>query len=400
MKIIDVTEFWSERGGGVRSYLTSKAAVLARLGIEHRVLASGPRSGESTLAELGGVRSTLVRLAGPSLPYDSTYHLFMRLDAARRDVQRQLPDVLEIHSPQLAAVGALSLPATSFGIRTFVWHSDFIDTYLSWRLAKVTSPGFAGAAVAPLWTWVRQVAERCAATIAASRCQAAKLRNQGVPWVVHQPFGVDTRVFCPAAHDPGFRRSILGERDAALFVAVGRLAGEKRWDVVIDAFRRLRAKREAVLLVLGDGPERAALETRARDMPDVIFAGFDRDRARLARAVASADALLHAAPFETFGLAVAEAAACGTPVVVSARGAACELAGDGCSEVYAELDPDALAAAACRLLARDRATLRAHAQAHAARVVSLEDHFASVVELYKELLLRHGRAMRRPHQAA
>lgn len=400
MKVVDVTEFWSERGGGVRSYLTSKAAVLTRAGIEHRVLASGPRSLESTLAETGNARSTLVRLAGPPLPYDPTYHLFMRLNAARRHVQRHSPDVLEIHSPQLAALSALSVPSTSFGIRTFVWHSDFIDTYLSWRLAKVTSPGFAGVAVAPLWSWVRQIARRCAATIAASKCQAEKLRGQGVSDVVHQPFGVDTAVFRPEARDPSFRREILGDREATLFVCVGRLAGEKRWDVVIDAFRRLRVQREAVLLVLGDGPERAALEARARDLPDVIFRGFDRDRARLARAVASADALLHAAPFETFGLAVAEAVACGTPVVVSAQGAACELAGEGCSEVYAELDPDALASAASRLLSRDAATVRGYARAHAARTVSLEHHFLALVALYEELLLRQGRELPRRHQAA
>src|SRR5262249_24509543 len=82
-----------------------------------------------------------------------------------------------------------------------------------------------------------------------------------------------------------------------------------RTEVIIEAFRKLRARRDAVLLIYGDGPERARLEASARDLPDVIFLGFERDREKLARALASSDALVHAGPFETFGLVVAEAAA-------------------------------------------------------------------------------------------
>jgi len=385
MKVVDVTEFWSERGGGVRSYLTNKAQSLSALGVEHLVMASGSRDEESVLAH-GAINSKLQRLSGPSLPYDPTYHLFMRFGEVRRRVTLEVPDVLEIHSPELAAVAALRLPRDAFKVRTMVWHSDFIDTYLASRIASVTSAKVGGLVTEPLWGWVRALAKRCDTTIAASAFQAAKLRSHGVPRVTELRFGVDTSVFSPAARDEAFRQRHMGSRTRPLFVHSARLAGEKRGWVVVEAFRRFRAQRDGVLLIYGDGPERARLEARARDIPDVHFMGFEKDRSELSRAIASADAMLHASPFETFGLAVAEAVACGTPVVVADLGAAHELAVPGCSETYPADDPAALAAAAERLLLRDPSELRARARDAVSQVVSIDLHFRRLVALYSDLL--------------
>ena len=390
MKVVDVTEFWSERGGGVRSYLTTKAQRLPSLGVEHQVFASGPRNEEIPLSNAENRGSRLRRFAGPALPYDPTYHLFTQLGAARRALLSERPDVLEIHSPQLAALTALATPRRAFGIRTLVWHSDFIDTYLTWKIAERSSARAAALATAPLWTWVRAITGRCSATLVASSFQASKLRAHGVLNVTAMPFGVDTSVFRPEARDPSFRDRFLGNRDATLLVSVGRLSAEKRTDVLLEGFRQIRKKREARLLVFGDGPERTKLETSVRDCPDVVFLGFERNRAELARALASSDALVHAGPFETFGLVVAEARACGTPVVVASSGAAGELAARDCSEKYVACDPAAFAAALERLLARDRRDLLERARAGVSSVISIEQHFRALIALYRELLSQHG----------
>lgn len=388
MKVVDLTEFWSERGGGVRSYLTTKAHSLAELGVEHRVFASGPRSEEITLASGAQSSSRLLRFRGPALPYDPTYHLFAQLRAVRQKLGDERPDVLEIHSPQLAALAGLSAAKQSFKVRTLVWHSDFIDTHLSWKVAARSSERTARAVTEPLWAWVRAVAKQCAATLVASHWQASKLREHGVPRVKEMPFGVDTAVFRPEARDEAFRARFLGQRKAALLVSVGRLAVEKRADVLIDGFRQLRSWRDALLLVYGDGPERRELETRARDLPDVVFLGFERDRRELARALASADVLVHSGPFETFGLVVGEARACGTPVVVADAGAAGELVSADCSEKYRACDATALAAAVERLLARSPEELGARARDSSHRVVSVHEHFAALLSFYRELIQR------------
>ena len=330
----------------------------------------------------------MIRIEGPALPYDPTYHLLGRVDKIRALVRRERPDVLEVNSPYLAMAGALVAGRAHVGIRTFFWHADFIDTYLRVMLERRVSSRGADVALAPAWAAVRAMLHACDATFATSKWQVAKLRHHGVDNVVHVPFGVDKRVFNPDARSDA-RRSELAEGASTLLVGVGRFAVEKRWDVVIDAFRK--SARDGWRLVLfGDGPDRAALEARARGL-NVAFLGFEKDRARLAGALASADLLVHGCPYETFGLGVAEAMSCGLPVVVPDEGGASESVDASCGEIYASRDADACAAAIARLLARDRGELRASALRAAQKIGALEDHFEDVLDAYRSLLARRAK---------
>jgi alpha-1,6-mannosyltransferase len=313
-------------------------------------------------------------------------------------IQRR-PDVLEIHSPDVAAASAMSLDRSRFGIRTFVWHADFIDTYLRGSLEKKLGPRATSVVVEPLWAWVRAIARSCDATFVASRWQKDKLDAHGVERTVLLPFGVEKDVFRPSAKSDAVKRELLGaharERGAqpALLVAIGRFAVEKRWDVVLDAFVELRARgRDAVLVIFGDGPERARMEAQVSGRDDVRFLGFERNRERLAQVLASADALVHGCPFETFGLGVAEAVACGLPLVVPNEGGAFEQADPVSSIAYPTGDSHACARAIEELLDRDPVARAAAALAAAARVPSVQSHFEKLYAAYAELLLVRGSA--------
>lgn len=361
----------------------------------------------------------VIRVRGPASPYDPTYHLLSRFDKIRAIVERERPDVLEIHSPYLAAAGALRARPGTFGIRTFQWHSDFIDTYggvleakAGPRVARLARP-----LAASLWSLVRGIAKRCDATLVASAWQAAKLTGHGVPRVMHRPFGIERDVFRADARSFESRRELLAMcgrysrarfapsadlrsdlrvRDDAVpvLVAIGRFAVEKRWDVVIDAFIRVRERRDAVLVLIGDGPERARMKERAERSAfarDIAFAGFLKGRAALAAMLASADALVHACPHETFGLSIAEAMSCGLPAVVPDEGGAAEMHDPASGEQYPAEDVDACAAAVVRILDRIAAggdALRASAAAMASKLPTVEEQFAHHVSLYEDLLSR------------
>ncbi len=419
MKVLDVTEFYSQRGGGVRSHLTLKSHVLCQLGHDHVVVAPGPLDEETTIASCptsandtepcdrgpdGSAplrrpttrgKSTsipeakVIRVGGRALPYDPTYHLLWRIDKIRGICERERPDVLEINSPYVAAASALSVPRTSFGIRTFMWHADFIDTYLRVMLERRLPSRAADVVLEPLWAMVRTIARGCDATFVAAKWQVEKLAAHGVPRVVHLPFGVEKSVFFAAARDAETRRALLGNAPAntALLVGVGRFAWEKRWDVVLDAFVMLRKTREARLVLFGDGPERAAMEARVSGRADVTFAGFERDRATLARALASADVLVHGCPFETFGLGVAEALSCGLPVVVPDDGGAAELADGGGGTRYRTGDVAACALAIGAVLG-DLEAMREGACRASARVPTVNEQFARTCDAYRELLAK------------
>ena len=394
LKIVDITEFYSERGGGIRSHLTNRSQFLADHRHRHIVIAPGPRDEDTSMpvsdTSGGATGSRLVRLAGPTLPYDATYHLLHRVDRIRRRVRAEQPDVLEAHSPYLATAAVVACGRGTARINTAFWHSDHVGVYVEPALAKQMGPKAARAATKPLWQGVRLLLAPFDAIFAAGRRQAERLRAAGVARVIHTPFGVDTRAFAPAARREEWRRDWLGGADdgTALIIGCGRLAIEKRWDVLIEAFGHVRTRRRAVLVLVGDGPERARLERSAP--PGVRFAGFERDRFRLATALASADLLAHASPYETFGLSIAEAIACGLPIVVPDAGGAAEHAASACCETYRSLDPLACAAAIERILSRGDVA-RAEAHDAAGRVLTLDQHFSRVLCAYDELFCELGR---------
>jgi alpha-1,6-mannosyltransferase len=392
LKVVDVTEFWSERGGGVRSFLTAKARALVERGVEHLVIAPGPRAETSELAAAVGAKARLLRIPGPSMPYDPTYYLLFRFQHLRSAIRRERPDILEIHSPELAALWSLLLPKESYGVRTFVWHADFIDAYLREPMDRWLPRPISGAIQESLWAWVRLIARSCAKTLVASPTQAQKLRSHGVESVVELPFGVDKTVFNPGARDAAIRAELLaGREDALLLVGAGRFAGEKRWDVVLEAFFRFRERRKAKLILFGDGPERPRLERMLEGRDDVELRGFERDRKKLASALASADALIHGGPSETFCLAIAEALACGIPIVVPDTGAASDLLPSGCSLSYTARDPQSFAAALDRLFSQSPETLQQGSRESVERVWSSDTYFDRLVALYTDLSRTEGR---------
>jgi alpha-1,6-mannosyltransferase len=342
------------------------------------VIAPGPKDEDdelyASIAPSG--RSRLVRVAGPALPYDRTYHLLGRFDKIRALVRAEAPDVLEAHSPYLAAAAVLACGRDACRIRTAFWHADHVGTWVEPRLGRV------GRSLR--WT-ARVLLSPFDATFVAGTAQARKLRAVGVRNVEHVPFGVDATLFQPGARDPGARSKLLGGATGPLLVGVGRFSIEKRWDVVLEAFGRIRERYPAARLALfGDGPERGRLERRAP--AGVAFPGFEKDRHLYAAALASADLLVHGCPYETFGLAVAEAVACGVPVVVPDLGGARESADPSCSAAYRSLDAEACAAAVIHLLARDPVELRGRATDAAARVPTVQQHFERVLAVYTQLL--------------
>ncbi len=393
LKIVDITEFYSERGGGIRSHLTNRGQFLTDNQHSHVIIAPGPRDEDEPLLADAGVncaRSRLVRFAGPSLPYDRTYHLLHRLDKIRRRVHAEQPDVLEAHSLYLANAAVLASGRRAGRLHTAFWHSDHVGVHVESVLSKRLGCAATRAVVKPLWLGIRALLAPFDAIFAAGREQTDLLRSAGVKRVIHTPLGVDTRTFSPAARRHEWRSKWLGGADdqGSIIVACGRLAAEKRFDIVLQAFGRLRSRRKVVLVVFGDGPERKRLEQSAP--AGVYFAGFDSNRARLATALASADVLVHAAPYETFGLGIAEAVACGLPIVVPDAGAAAEHAESSCSETYRSLDPVACAAAIERMLDRAPGS-RAQALGAVSHVVSVEQHFAGVLGAYRELIGELGR---------
>lgn len=153
----------------------------------------------------------------------------------------------------------------------------------------------------------------------------------------------------------GIDRSIFfgsGRRDrvgAARLGTVGRLIPEKGLDVLLAAMPKILATRPAVLTVVGDGPERTALEHKARGLP-VEFVGYLEAPSDVASFLRSIDVFVMPSRWEGLPNALLEALACGVPVVATDVSGMAEAA-EGNALLVPPDQPVALAEAVCRALA-------------------------------------------------
>lgn len=133
-----------------------------------------------------------------------------------------------------------------------------------------------------------------------------------------------------------------------VLLAVGRLARQKGLDVAVRALAQIREREPAaVLVVLGEGPERELLESLAGE--GVYLPGRVGDVASWYR---RAEVFVHPARWEGFGLALLEAMLAGKPVVATNVSSAPEIvAGGETGLLVAPDDPAALAEAVLELLA-------------------------------------------------
>lgn len=144
-------------------------------------------------------------------------------------------------------------------------------------------------------------------------------------------------------------RAALGLADDTLLVgAVGRLHPSKGMDVLIEAFRAT-APAEAALVIVGEGPQRRALERLAAGDRRIRLLGF---RADISDFLPALDLFVSPSREESFGLAIVEAMACGLPIVASAAEGPSEMLRGHPVELVAPGSAQALGPALARALGR------------------------------------------------
>jgi alpha-1,6-mannosyltransferase len=315
--LADLTQSWSEVGGGVGTYLRHKRRHILE-NTPHRHLLIVPGS-EDTVTEEG--RATTVTIRSPHVPGSPNYRLMLRNAAVRRALEQFRPDLIECQDsynlPWAALAHRKRFPETALVGGYF---TDFPTVYVERPFSKYLGSPLGRTAREICYRYCGRLYRRFDAVFALSENGgAAKLRAYGVGEVDVVPLGVELGDFAPSRRDPKLRQSLGLRDDQPLLIYVGRLDGEKKSQTVVDAFRLLPAELGARLLLLGEGPLRE--EFAAIGDPRIFTPGYVRDRATLARWLASADIYVSGMADETFGISIIEAQASGLPVVGVAAGA-------------------------------------------------------------------------------
>lgn len=190
------------------------------------------------------------------------------------------------------------------------------------------------------------------------------------------PLGVDLMTFHPCVGTPA-------DDGVLKLMYAGRLSHEKSPQLAVATAVELHRRGRTIRLdVYGTGPDLGELQRIAGDAP-VVFHGFVDGRAELAKRFGAADVALSVCPAETFGLAVLEALACGTPVVTATRGGASELV-DQSSGAHGAPDPVSLADAVESLVPRLGRGLRAGARSRAEKY-TWRSTIRQMLELHQSL---------------
>lgn len=386
LRVLDVTDCYSNHvSGGVKTYLHAKADAFAEATVDHAVVVPGP---ETDLELRAGSR--FHRLPGFVVPVSRDYRFMLSPERLRDVVWRELPDIVEVGSPfivpWLVDRAVRGLPVRTVGF----YHTDLVRT--------VAEPYVPKRIAAPLRVltrtlarqWVRHVYARFDVTVASSPSVAAELRELGLDNVRHVPLGVDLETFRPLPRNEAEDLGALGvEEGVPVGIFAGRFCAEKRLDVVLEAHASMPPAERPHLLLVGGGPHLEILQRRAARQARLSLHPYVHDREELAGLYGAADFYVAPGPGETFGLSIAEAMACGLPVVAVDRGAAPDrVRGSGAARLYRHGDVRSARAALEAMGQGAGPELRSRARAHAAATASWSRTFEALLDVYREVMER------------
>lgn len=310
LRIAVVTETYPPEVNGVATTLARMVEGLHQR--NHDVQLVRPRQPEGSSA--GSVPFEEVLLRG--LPIPRYPNLRMGVPSKKALIQlwtRQRPDIVHIATEgplgwsALQAAMKLKLPVST----------DFRTNFHSY--CQHYGMGFL---VRPIMAYLRKFHNRAECTMVPTAALQAELAAEGFQRLHVVARGVDTLRFDAAHRSDALRAAWGAAPDDVVLLYVGRLAAEKNLDVLLQAHAAARAAHpQAKLVLVGDGPLRAALQKRC---PDAVFAG-QRSGHDLAAHYASADLFVFPSLTETFGNVTIEAMASGLPVVAFDHAAAGQL---------------------------------------------------------------------------
>jgi alpha-1,6-mannosyltransferase len=383
MHLVDITMFYAAEGGGVSTYLNAKAHWLARRSQVSRTILRHTIMSPNVDTR-GDAVPALVRIPAAGLPGFHGFRMPLSVSGPARLLEAAGPDLVEAGDAGHCAWAALRLrrrydiPAVAF------YHSD-LPRLVQPRLGRWIARGTC--------RYLANLYRQFDLVLAPSRVMVGQLEEMGVYGAVHQPLGIDARVFRPAREDEKMRETLrehLGlDPDSRLLIYAGRFTQEKKLHVLIEAVRKLGDSYHLVLVGGGDTLPHA---------PQLTIIPFQRDQRQLARLLASCDLLVHPGDCETFGLIVLEAMACGLPVVATNSGGVAELVDQETGILAEPNSVDSLAGAIEAIYQRDMARMGRAARAKAAGRYDWNEILPQVLGRYDALLGGYKPIQREPER--
>ena len=248
----------------------------------------------------------------PSFPFKMypEYHIGKPTDKLQQAIKDFQPDVVHFINPfafGFACYDHLAKANVAVPVM-FSFHTLYAEFVKRYGVLKPLSN--------LLWNVTRDYHNRADINLTVSQVTCDELsENRFERMRVWQP-AINAELFRSARTSPEMRQRLQGPHQAGrLLLTVSRLAPEKNVELLTKVLPLIP---DASLAIVGDGPQRGALEKQFADLP-VNFVGYLKGE-ELAEGYASADAFVYASETETMGNVVLEAMASGIPVIAPRAG--------------------------------------------------------------------------------
>ncbi|WOQ16314.1 glycosyltransferase [Raineyella sp. W15-4] len=310
MRIAIFTEVFLPKIDGVVTRLVRTIEQLRALDQEVVIFSPG-----SDLEEFCGYPVVRVRSARLR-PWYPEIHVGLPTPRIARTLEEFTPDVVHAVNPvALAAYGVFSGKRRNIPLLAS-FHTD---------LPKYTEAMDLGFLQSFAKRYIGGLHNLADMNLCTSPQMVAAARAIGIRRVRLWPKAVDTVTYHPDKRSAAMRARLTdGHPDQPLVVYVGRVAPEKKLEVLRRAMDRMPGVR---LAVVGSGPARAQLEKDFAGTPTVFTGYLSGDD--LAAAYASADVFAFPSTTETLGLVALESMASGVPVVGARAGGIPDVIADG-----------------------------------------------------------------------
>ncbi|MDD2684578.1 MAG: glycosyltransferase family 1 protein [Gallionella sp.] len=213
--------------------------------------------------------------------------------------QQQRPDIVHIATEGLLGWSAMSA-ARKLNIPV---STDFHTNFHSY-----TKHYGIGLLQQPIATYLRYFHNKTDCTLVPTTALQQQLEQEGYKNVIVVSRGVDATLFHPSKRSAELRATWGAQDNTPVVMLVSRIAAEKNLQLVIQTFDKMHAiNPTAKLVMVGDGPARAALQSAH---PHVLFVGM-KTGDELAAHYASGDIFLYPSLTETYGNVTVEAMASG-----------------------------------------------------------------------------------------
>lgn len=386
MTICDLTQFYAACSGGIKTYLDAKREQLDRYPeIRHVLIVPGKHH-----ERIEHGRHVTYFVKGVTIPVSPAYRFTLDVGATREILRTERPEVVELGCPYFFPwVVYSSVPRRRTAVAGF-YHTHFPSAYAR-VVANRWWPGAGRFAEYSASRYAALVYNRCDLTFTTSAQIARDLRAYGIRHLEIARFGVDLDVFHPGKRLASHRRQLGLRDDDVLFIYAGRLDSEKCIEVLIKAFATLAGNERYHLLLIGQGPMYDQVHKAATHIPRLHLKNFVFSKCELAHWLSSADIYTTAGRWETFGFSVAEAQACGLPVVGVRQGALIERVPEHVGVLARPDDAEDFAAGLRRVAENGRARMSRAAREHAEAQYDWRRAISHLLSHYENILTQKRR---------